>query len=47
MKENLFNGGECNLAKAIDLTWQKFGSITVIKRDYEIEKEHKNERQII
>lgn len=33
------------MAKAIDLTGQKFGSITVIKRDYEIEKEHKNERQ--
>lgn len=33
------------MAKAIDLTGKRFGSLTVIKRDYEIEQKHKNERQ--
>ena len=33
------------MAKAIDLTGQKFNYLTVLERDYEIQKEHPNERQ--
>ena len=33
------------MAKAIDLTGQKFNHLTVIERDYEIQKLHPNERQ--
>jgi very-short-patch-repair endonuclease len=33
------------MAKAIDLTGQKFGQLEVIERDYEIQKMHPNERQ--
>jgi len=33
------------MAKAIDLTGQKFNHLTVIERDFEIQKEHPNERQ--
>lgn len=33
------------MAKAIDLTGQKFGHLTVIERDYEAQKAHPNERQ--
>lgn len=33
------------MAKAIDLTGQKFNHLTVIRRDFEIQKMHPNERQ--
>lgn len=33
------------MAKAIDLTGQKFNHLTVIERDFEIQKKHPNERQ--
>lgn len=33
------------MAKAIDLTNQHFGHLTVLERDYEIQKQHPNERQ--
>lgn len=33
------------MAKAIDLTGQKFNHLTVLERDYEIQKQHPNERQ--
>lgn len=33
------------MAKAIDLTGQKFGYLTVLERDFEIQKLHPNERQ--
>ena len=33
------------MAKAIDLTGQKFNHLTVLERDYEIQKQHSKERQ--
>lgn len=32
------------MAKAIDLTNQDFGYLHVIERDYDIQKQHPNER---
>ena len=33
------------MAKAIDLTGQNFGELTVLERDFEIQKKHPTERQ--
>ena len=33
------------MAKAIDLTGKKFGELTVLERDFEIQKKHPTERQ--